>query len=222
MLLQQAFVAFAGRAAGRARARLAVRPAPDHLGVVRAPRRVQRDPPGRRRARPAKLLRSPRRVSRGEPPDERPVSAVARLCVVLEVRMAGGIGGLSSFGSRGRLDRSGVGRWRRRRRPMRSLGGSAVRSRTLRCARSRAHRPPSPRRPAVPISVRRKLMPATNAAVARSGSCPIAERPRERLALRGVGGLTCGRADRASSGAPGRVADRPSTSPRTRSPGTTG
>ena len=46
---------------------------------------------------------------------------------------------------------SGAFSWRRAGRPMRSLAGSAVRSRILGCARSRARRPPSPRPPSAPI-----------------------------------------------------------------------
>ena len=64
--------------------RLAVRPAQDGLGVVRAPRRVQRDPPGHRRDRlavvVARVRPAPDRhpgasVSRRAPPDDRPMSA---------------------------------------------------------------------------------------------------------------------------------------------------
>ena len=56
----QAFVGVRRPGADRPRPRLAVRPAQDGLGVVRAPRRVQRDPPGHRRDRLAVVVASVR------------------------------------------------------------------------------------------------------------------------------------------------------------------
>src|SRR4029079_14472166 len=83
-----------------------------------------------------------------------------------------------------------VGLWRRCGMPMRALVGSAGRSRTLGCARSLAHRPPSPRRPAAPILGSETRLMSTFDGGHTIREVPVTERPRERLALRGVGALT--------------------------------
>ena len=116
-------------------------PADHRRGVRRSGRRIR---PAAAAARPRERAVH-RRLTAGE-------ASSGRLASVLEVRMAGGIGGLSSSGPRGRplLDRI---------------------QRGSRCPDR--ERPDAAGRPGRAIR-----------------EVPIAERPRERLALRGAGGLT--------------------------------
>ncbi len=86
--------------------------------------------------------------------------------------MAGGIGGLPSSGPRGRPWRAGrVARWQRAGSHARVAAGSS-----------------DDVEPATPILVTRPCRPGPGGRAIRE--VPVAERPRERLALRGVGGLT--------------------------------
>ena len=171
------------RSAGprRARSRLDLPATGVDLGLVRAARHVQRDPADRRRGRTPVVLSSSVRVGSRERLGERsancggtvdaPIGRVSRREASVEpldegrsvgfavssgVWMAGGIGGLPSFGPQGQPTAAS-------RSVRRSRGGSH-RSR-------RIVRPPLARGRAI-----REL--------------PLAERPRERLAQRGVAGLT--------------------------------